>query len=211
MSKHRNYYLDKISAEFPLTVKIGINGDTKTFRKGEEGSFFDWLTGSPDSFYMWRGCVDVIGICNLYQMDVDIIVHMEGTSLEVRHFCPDTNFPWNENDKLKPDNPSVRNYPKMTVPNYKDLHFNLVVDKENMVAKSGTFGFQRERVGNPTTQTNRPYENQEDKQKIQMEYIIKNLEIALAETKAENQFHLEKLSGKLSIHIPETFDMLESK
>ena len=53
-----------------------------------------------------------------------------------------------------------------------------------MEAKSGTFGFETEKAGNPTTQTSRPYENQEDKQKIQMEYIIKNLEIALAETKA---------------------------
>ena len=34
LSKHRNYCLNKISADFPLTVKIGINGDTKTFRKG---------------------------------------------------------------------------------------------------------------------------------------------------------------------------------
>ena len=80
-----------------------------------------------------------------------------------------------------------------------------------MEAKSGTFGFETEKAGNPTTQTSRPYENQDDKQKVQMEDEIKILEIGLAETKAENKVLLEKLSGPLSKHTPETFDMLESK
>ena len=135
--------MHKIEADFPMTVKIGTGGKTKTFQKGQENKFFDWLAESRDSIYMWRGCVDIIGLTNLCQMDIDIIVHMEGTNPEVKHFSPDPDFPWKENDPRKPTKPNVRDHPKMTVLNYKDQHFNLVVEKESMIAQSGTFSFQR--------------------------------------------------------------------
>ena len=105
--------------------------------------FFDWLAESKEAIYMWRGCVDIIGLCNICQMDIDCIVYMEGTAPEVRHFSPDPEFPWKDDDTMKPKTLNRRDHPKMTVLNYKDFHFNLVVEKDSMVAQSGTLSFQR--------------------------------------------------------------------
>ena len=202
MSMYRSTYLDKISADFPLTVKIGTRGATRTFEKGEEGSYFDWLIESTESVYMWRGCVDILGLCNLYKMDIDVIVYMEGTMPEVKHFSPDTSFPWLDSDTMKPDNPNIRKYPKMTVLNYKDVHFNLVVDKDSMVAKSRTFGFQREKAGCLASQ---------DESLSPMEIKIKSLENALADSKAENKVLIDKLSEKLIKHTSNKTEQIESK
>ena len=75
-------------------------------------------------------------------MDVDIIVYQEGTMTEVKHFCPDPEFPWNDEDTKKSSIPGKRNHPKMTILNYKDVHFKLVIEKDSMIAQSGTFSFQ---------------------------------------------------------------------
>ena len=42
---------------------------------------------------------------------------------------------------------------KLTILNYKDLHFNLVVEKYSMIAKYGTFSFQRKVAGNTKPKT----------------------------------------------------------
>ena len=80
------------------------------FEKGEEDLFFDWLVESTDAIYMWRGCVDIIGLCNICQMDIYCIVYMDGAPPEVRHFSPDPDFPWSDDDNLKPEDPRVRAY-----------------------------------------------------------------------------------------------------
>ena len=103
---------------------------------------------------MWRGCVDIIALTHMFQMDTDCIVYLEGTIPEVKRFCPDPEFPWKEDDKTRHTNPKSRLHPKMTVLNYKDTHFNLVVEKNSMIAQSGTFSFQREMAGETTLKSN---------------------------------------------------------
>ena len=143
ISSYRSYYLEKLQADFPLTLTIGTDGKKKHFKQCEEDRFFDWLVEAEEAEFIWRGCVDIIALTNHLQMDVDCIVYQEGTMTEVKHFCPDPEFPLKEDDTNKPGSPGERNYPKMTILNYKDVHFNLVVEKESMIAQSGTFSFQR--------------------------------------------------------------------
>ena len=131
--------MPKIAADFPFTAHIGLNGRTMRF---EEDLYFDWLLENKDAIFMWRGCVDILAVSNLYQMEVDCIVYLEGTPPEVKHFCPDLDFPWRDEDMMKP-NPQSQTQPKITILNYKDLHLNLVVEKTSMIAQSGTFSFQR--------------------------------------------------------------------
>ena len=76
---NRDYYLNKIEADFPMTLTIGTKGETKTFDNGEENDFFDWLLQSKKAIYLWRGCVDVMAIAVMFQMDIDCIIYSEGT------------------------------------------------------------------------------------------------------------------------------------
>ena len=78
----------------------------------------------------------------MFQMDIDCIIYSEGTVPEVRCICPDEMFPWKEEDTTKPVSYIDRMHPKMTILNYKDTHFNLVVEGNSMIAQSGTFDFK---------------------------------------------------------------------
>ena len=135
-SNNRKYYMDKIGADFPLTVKLGSGGNTRIFQDGEE--FFNWLESSEEAAYMWRGCVDLMAVSNMANMNIDIVVHEAGRTPELVSFKPDPEFPWMENDPMKPGN-LVRD--KMTVLNWKDLHYNLIVGPSHMLSQHGSFGF----------------------------------------------------------------------
>ena len=86
MALNRDYYVNKISADFPLEITIGISGENKWFENSHD--YFDWLLESKQAAYRWRTCVDVIAMANMAQMDIDIVVHEEGTLPVLRHFCP---------------------------------------------------------------------------------------------------------------------------
>ena len=201
IASYREYYLQKVQADFPLTLTIGTEGKKKHFKKGEEDKFFDWLVEAEEAVYIWRGCVDIVALTNLLQIDVDCIVYQEGTMPEVKHFCPDPEFPWKEDDQNKPKSPRSRNYPKMTILNYKDVHFSLVVDKDSMIAQSGTFGFQRRMAEKRTRLDSIPEQEEsvkyvthnEPSQQKEMHSRIEVLEKALAEYKAENECLKKKL------------------
>ena len=94
IAMYRHKYLPKIEADFPLTVTIGVSGETKIFSKGQEQDFFDWLMSAPGAVYMWRGCMDIIALSNMLRMDIDCIVHEEGSVPEGYHFSPDPEFPF---------------------------------------------------------------------------------------------------------------------
>ena len=66
--------MPKIAADFPFTAQIGIKGRTMRFEEGEEDLYFDWLLENKDAIFMWRGCVDVVAICNPTQLKIDIDV-----------------------------------------------------------------------------------------------------------------------------------------
>ena len=141
MAMYRAIYLETMI--FPLDITIGVNGETKYFEKGQEQEFFDWLLEAPEAAFMWRGCTDMLGLANMIRMDIDCIVHVQGTEPQVYHFSPDPDFPFLDEDKMKPLDPTKRLQPKMTVLNYKDNHYNLIVEKDSMLAQSGSFTFQR--------------------------------------------------------------------
>ena len=137
------------------------------------------------------------------QMDVDCIVYQENIMPEVRHFCPDPNFPWNKADTGKPENPTTRMHPKMNILNYKDTHFNLVIEKESMIAPSGTFSFQRNLADKPTPikTTNQKLPSLTESDKIHntdydvLAIKIKSLEEALTKSETENQLLKKQVSN----------------
>ena len=89
LSEYRPFYQDKIGADFPMEVTIGVNGESKKFETSE--AYFDWLQESKKAAYMWRNCVDVMALSNMANMDIDVIVYEQGS---------------------KPDKFSFKNYPK---------------------------------------------------------------------------------------------------
>ena len=78
-------------------------------------------------------------------MNIDIIVHENGQKAQLRSFEPDIKFPWKDEDPMKPVNPERRKQDKMMVLNWKDLHFNLIVNKEHMLYQHGSFEFQKKK------------------------------------------------------------------
>ena len=53
---------------------------------------------------MWRGSVDVVAICNLTQLKVNIEVFdpEKGAVVERQSYEPDVDFPWLDEDANKP-------------------------------------------------------------------------------------------------------------
>ena len=65
---------------------------------------------------MWRGCVDVVAMCNLTQLKVyiDIFDPVRGVVVERQSYEPDADFPWQCDDANKPSklfaNQNIKNY-----------------------------------------------------------------------------------------------------
>ena len=79
---------------------------------------------------------------NMTHMDIDIIVYEEGHHPEIKSFKQDPNFPWKEDDMLKLNPLAETKQGKMTVLNYKDIHFNLIVGPNHMLSQVGSIYFQ---------------------------------------------------------------------
>ena len=139
-AEYRSIYQEKVSADFPLTITIGVQGQEKTFLNSND--YFNWLQESHEAAFMWRGCVDVIATCNMTNMDIDMIIYEEGKAPEKQIFKPDHKFPWREDDPMKPLNWPEMTQGKMTVLNWKDMHFNLIVGPQDMLAHYGSITFQ---------------------------------------------------------------------
>ena len=146
-AEYREKYVKLIEADFPMTVTIGVNGETKTFNKGQENEFFDWLVDSKKGIFMWRNCIYVIALCNLTKTEIDILVLDESKS-KAEKFCfkPDDKFKWNKDDKFKPNFEGERLNGKMTVLNYKNSHFNLIIDNKHALFEVGSHTFQKEKA-----------------------------------------------------------------
>ena len=86
-----------------------------------------------------------------------------------------------DNDNNKPKSCNVREHPKMTVLNYKDQHCNLVVERDRLVAQSGTYSFQRKFAEKNRTP------------KTDLEMKIEILEKKLEDVDAENIILKENL------------------
>ena len=140
LADYRGVYEEKIAADFPLTVTVGVKGETKIFENATE--YFDWLQDSSKAAFMWRGCTDIIATCNMAHMEVDVIVYEEGLKPELFSFKPDPDFPWKEEDKMKPERPHKMKQGKMTVLNWKNVHYNLIVGPNHMLYELGSLSFQ---------------------------------------------------------------------
>ena len=133
-SNYKDHYKEKISVDFPMTVKLGRGGETRTFEKSDD--FFNWLEGSEEATYLWRGCLDLMAVSNMLHMNIDLVLYEEGKKPDLVVFKPDLDFPWIESDPMKPGN-------KMIVLNWKDLHYNLIVSPNHMLSQHGSFDFQK--------------------------------------------------------------------
>ena len=126
LAQYRPYYKDKLV--FPLTITV-LGGLLRTFDKGEEEEFFDYLLESPEASFMWRESADMIGLTNFTQMEVEVnIYNREADSVITQIYKPDPEFPWNTDDA---NSPNINNYEKMTLLNYENVHFNLIVKRDH--------------------------------------------------------------------------------
>ena len=83
---------------------------------------------------MWRGCVDVMAIANMANMDIDVIVYEDGSEPELTHFQPDQKFPWKQEDPRKRINGQEKLQGKMTVLNWKNIPYNLIVGPSHILS-----------------------------------------------------------------------------
>ena len=139
-SGYRNYYKDKISADFPLNITVGVKGEFKVFENADE--YFDWLMESKRSTYMWRGCVDAIALSNMMNIDIDILIHEEGKNPEIKSYKPDPEFPWKQDDLMRMLTVNKIKQGKMVVLNWKNTHFNLIVGPQHMLSQVGSISHQ---------------------------------------------------------------------
>ena len=107
LSNNRDYNEEKISADFPLTVTVGINGEIAVFENSKD--YFDWLQESRRAAYKWSSCVDIIALTNRTHMDIDVVVYEQGHVPEIKSFKPDPKFPWKEDDMFKPNPQTEQN------------------------------------------------------------------------------------------------------
>ena len=90
-------------------------------------------------------------------MDIDDIVLDEDKSqADMYYFKPDDNFHWNEDDRIKPNYPGERRNGKITVLNYKNSNFNLIVNKNHMLYQKGSLKFQDDKKVHNNTNTAEP-------------------------------------------------------
>ena len=70
-----------------------------------------------------------MAVSNMAHMDIDISVHEEGKIPYINSFKEDPEFPWLEDDSMKQNYTHSKKQGKMTVLNWKNVHFNLIVGK----------------------------------------------------------------------------------
>ena len=83
---------------------------------------------------MWRNCVDIMALSNMAHMDIDVVVYERGSKPDMFVFKPDPEFPWKQEDKMKPTDVSVKKQGKMTILNWKNVHYNLIVGPNHMLS-----------------------------------------------------------------------------
>ena len=130
MADRWHYYQDKIS--FPYKRKIGVNGDFVRFEIGEEEKFRQFLRTKRAAF-LWTDSEDLQVMANMYQMQIKVITTKgpEDSHATVNMIGPDPEL---NNFKLLPEG----KVSDMTLLHYDELHYNLVISKDDHIAKFGT-------------------------------------------------------------------------
>ena len=71
----------------------------------------------------------MIGLTNFTQMEVEVNVYNSETeTVQTQIYKPDPEFPWSDNDA---NAPNTNHYEKMTLINYENVHFNLIVKRDH--------------------------------------------------------------------------------
>ena len=218
LAEYRDEYVNKMP--FPRTICLGPTGEKKMYRKGEQNKFFDTLVESHEASFMWRESVDVNAMANFANMEIEIDIYNPKTGLveATQSYKPDEDFPWNENEANKPID---HKYEKMKMINYKNTHFNLIVDTNSAQGKA-LIDSRRVKVPHRPKETSRCEECHEiisgdSKMKDHMEIHkakkrevtqktlqcwLKELEITIKELlkiKMDNEKVIENLSSELVI------------
>ena len=116
-----------------MRVKIlGVNGDFVRFEIGEEEKFRQFLRTKRAAF-LWTDSEDLHVMANMYQMQIKVITTKgpEDSHPTVNMIGPDSEL---ANYKLLPEGTVA----DMTLLHYDDLHYNLVISKDDDIAKFGT-------------------------------------------------------------------------
>ena len=81
---------------------------------------------------MWRGSIDVVAICNLTQLQVNIFDPEKGAVVERQSYEPVVDFPWLVEAANKPSKLfSNQKIKTMKLISYKETHFNIITDKDH--------------------------------------------------------------------------------
>ena len=197
-----HYYQDKIS--FPYIRKIGVKGDVVKFELGEEKKFLQFLRTQKAAF-LWSDSEDLHVMSNLYQMRIKVIT-VKGPQ------DPHPQVNWIEPDpelnafKLLPEG----NVHDMTLLHYDDLHYNLVIAKDDHIAKFGVLSEteivlekQFKDIENVTIQEDTFDEENRNSQKI-IEKLKERVKIL------ENELDQKSIELKEAIEIIEHADEFET-
>ena len=159
---------------FPFEREVG-NGEKKVFKTEKE--LFEFLRNSKDGAYMWRDHEDFAAICNIYQLKIKIITvgGWNDPNPVVSNHEPDPNF--ESNDMQFPPG----KISDMILYHLKDVHFDLIVRKDSIIAKEGGLDFQRKSKNEEKRKANETNDEEKEsvKERALLERKITNLEAQL--------------------------------
>ena len=121
---------------FPIKRSMGVGGP-KVFKNS--GELFEFLRNAVDGAFMWRDHQDLAAISNIFKVKIKIItVENEMDSNPIIHIQePDPDFKI-VNDEFPPGK-----VPDMVLYHVKNVHYDLIVPKDSILAKEGGLDFQR--------------------------------------------------------------------
>ena len=130
MADRWKLYSNKVS--FPYVRQVGVSGDVVRFEQGEEEQFCQFLR-SKNSAFLWTDSEDLQLMSNLYQMRIKVI-----TTKSDDDFNPAVNWigPDQEMNEYKLLPEGI--VPEMALIYYDEVHYNLVISKDSVLAKVGT-------------------------------------------------------------------------
>ena len=123
-----SFYKEKIS--FPYVRRVGVKGKKVEFKEGEEKSFLEFLK-NPESAFLWSDSVDLHALCNMYNMKIKIVTTYSAGNIEPKVYWCDPD-PEMDDSRLIPQGVVA----DITLINYDEKHFNLVISKPLLFGKT---------------------------------------------------------------------------
>ena len=184
-----HFYKNKIV--FPYVRKIGVNGDYVRFEIGEEEKFRQFLRTKRAAF-LWTDSEDLHVMANMYQMQIRVITTKgpQDSHPTVNMVGPDSEL---NNFKLLPEG-AVSD---MTLLHYDELHYNLVISKDDDIAKFGTLS---------------DYLTNKETEKVVDEGFKETENVILEESKLSEAYEKSKITiEKLNQRVKELENELQEK